>query len=1300
MSLKYFFITISTIFFFQICLAKIDLDFSTTRGFYNSPFSLYISADQPNTIVKYTTDGSIPSITNGSQYNGAISISTTTTLRVFAYNTTDQSNVRTHSYLFYEGVQNQPNTKNGFPDSGFAFDGSILNNNTYANQLSDALLQIGTISVVVDLNEFNGVYNGVLEKPASAEFIIPSTGEHKQEDCGIERFGGSSFNSHKRNFRLSFKSVYGAEKLSFPLFNENVVNKFDQLALRAGHAGCINNEANTLHTGESNDLADQVVRDLQINMSKNKVGVAGNFMHLYINGIYWGVYNVTERPVDGWAQKYFGGEKEDYDVVKQKTALKGNINDWNTLVNFSANNNLANNSNYQTIKNYIDIENFIDYILVSNYAPHSDNHSSAKNSYANKNRTLNEGFRFWIWDTEPAFDYYWPPNWSKDHIGSRPFDTIYTALLANEDFVMQTADQMHCHCFNNGALTPNKVTETYMQSYNATEIAMIAEAGRWASSTAYQGFINAKDRIVNNYLPVRTTETINNYKNAGYYPNLSAVNFNQYGGELASGASISLTNPNGNGSIKYTIDRSDPRGTGGVTAATAQTYNGSFNLPNGIHVVKARIKQNSKWSAMCPRKFYVGQNYAGLVINEIHYNPKDSIFFNPIINAIDTVSGRNFEFIELKNTSNQAVYLEDVHFNKGITLIFDANVIIPANGFVVIAEDAYWFQKKYGFTPDATYNGKLDNSGENLWMLDPYDNIIDTLKYNDNLPWDTIPDNGIYSLALLNSNLDNAKPNHWTNQNVAVSPKAENTFCEPIQVNYTKIDVSCNGKNDGFVLVNTTGGRTPHSYNWSSGELTANISNIAAGNYIITVTDTINCSVSETITIAEPPAMVSGLTALNETYFQANNGSATLNVSGGIAPYIYSWSSGANTSSVSNLSPGNYSVTVTDANNCSLIENFIVEAIDCSGFSLSTTKTNETYFEANDGTANVIANGIAPYTYSWSSGAVISSITNLTPSVYTIVVEDAVGCIDSSSLTIEAVDCSTFAATINKTDQTYYQTNDGTATVNILNGINPFVYNWSNGQTTSNVSNLAPGAYSVNVTDGIGCPINKSIIINPIFCEEMVVNATTYNETCLGQFNGLIVINNISNGAIPLSILWSTGNTGTVANNLTSGSYQLLITDLYGCPFSKTYEITASSIISASVNATNVSSATINDGAIDLSVSGGISPYSFSWSNNAITEDVDQLTMGNYTVQITDANNCKLEIDNLLINNDCMPNFIQLDALNINSGVYQVSDFIQCNGNVQISENVSFKANTFIDLLNDFEVIKGAEFEAIIDGCE
>jgi len=704
-----------------------------------------------------------------------------------------------------------------------------------------------------------------------------------------------------------------------------------------------------------------------------------------------------------------------------------------------------------------------------------------------------DGFKFWIWDTEPAFDYSWPHNWAKDHIGSKPFDTIYTALLSNTDFVMQTTDQMHCHCFNNGALTPGEVSQTYTNNYNATDIAMIAEAGRWASSSAYTGFVNAKNRIVNSYLPVRTNETINNYKNAGLYPNISAVNFNQYGGVLNSGTSVSLTNPNGTGTLYYTTDRTDPRASGGSVNSTAQTYNGSLSLSNGVYEVKARVKNGSTWSAMCPRKFYVKQNYSGLVINEIHYNPNDSIYYNNTINNMDTVSGRNFEFIELKNTSTQDIYLEDVYFNKGITIKFEYNVIIPPGGFAVIAEDAYWFQQKYGFAPDATYAGKLENSGENIWLLDPIDNIIDTLRYDDNLPWDTIPDNGQYSLALIDANLDNSNSTNWSAQVVYVTPKAENAFCDgSLSYNPMVVDLSCNASNDGFISGNATGGTAPYSYNWSNGATSSTLNNLSAGSYNLALGDVYGCVLNQNYMITEPPAMSATISSTNESSYQANNGTAAVNATGGTPPYTYSW---------------------------------------------------------------------------------------------------------------------------------------------------------SNGATSASISNLSPGTYSVDITDAAGCSLSETLMINALICGTLNVTVTTQHESCSGETDGLLQITNIQGGTSTYSILWSTGISGTVTNNLAGGIYQLQITDAKGCPFNESYTVNSATALSVNPVITNASSNNSNDGSIDLMVAGGTPAFTYYWSNAATTEDIGSLMPGNYWVSISDANNCQVLINNLQVESSCLTSIIQQNKL-------------------------------------------------------
>ena len=182
-----------------------------------------------------------------------------------------------------------------------------------------------------------------------------------QANAGIERAGGSSYNSPKRNFRLSFKAIYGDSKFDYPLFGEDAAESFDQIALKPGFHGCMHLGLD--HTrGGTNDLADQVMRDLQGEMNDDGVYIHGAFMHLYINGIYWGVYNPQERGINAFAESYYGGDKDDYDSMKGEQLPGGNyptpnmepvdgtITAWDSLIYIAENLNLASNANYQLIQ--------------------------------------------------------------------------------------------------------------------------------------------------------------------------------------------------------------------------------------------------------------------------------------------------------------------------------------------------------------------------------------------------------------------------------------------------------------------------------------------------------------------------------------------------------------------------------------------------------------------------------------------------------------------------------------------------------------------------------------------------------------------------------------------------------------------------------------------------------------------------------------------------------------------------------------------------------------------------------------
>ncbi len=761
---------------------NLDLDFDIDRGYFTNPFNLSLSVNDPAASIRYTTNGDRPTPSSGTVYTNPIPISTTSYIRAIAYSSFDTTKVLTHTYVFPSDVINQSNTQAGFPSSNFSFDASITNHSTYGPLLEEALSTIPSISLVMNLDDFNDVHELTtpVEYETSVEVLLPYGEKGYQANGGLERAGGSSFNSSKRNFRLSFKSIFGDSKFDFPLFGEDAAESFDQIALKPGFHGCMHLGLDH-GRGGTNDLADQVMRNLQGEMSEDKVHLHGDFMHLYINGIYWGVYNPSERGINSFGESYYGGDKDNYDALKgvrnpgstftptpNMTPRDGNSIAWDMLINLTANLDLSVNSNYQQVLDYIEPEQFADYVILTNFGPHADDNQNGKNSFVTRDRTGSDGFRFWIWDTEPAFGHYW--TWNVTDFGSTPFNPIFLPMLENSDFKTLVGDRVQCHCFEDGALTVQNAQETYDAVYDSTDLAFIAEAARWAAVDEYDAFVKKRDTIVNDYLPGRTSYLIDLYRENGAYPTIDGVGYNKFGGIISQSFPITLTNTNGSGTIYYTTDNTDPKTSSGGVSGTAQIYNGSFTLSPGVYTLKARVRSGSTWSAMCPTTFYVDQNYGDLVINEIHYNP------NNFVNPPDTTSGRNFEFLEIKNCGDEDVNMRDMFFEKGIRLTIKEDLIIPPNGFAVFAEDEFWFQQRYGFLPDARYAGKLDNGGENLWLANPENAIVDSLDYNDNPPWPGTADKGFYSLALLDCNLDNADPANWSIQSVFTTPRAENFF--------------------------------------------------------------------------------------------------------------------------------------------------------------------------------------------------------------------------------------------------------------------------------------------------------------------------------------------------------------------------------------------------------------------------------------------------------------------------------------------------------------------------------------------
>jgi hypothetical protein len=435
-------------------------------------------------------------------------------------------------------------------------------------------------------------------------------------------------------------------------------------------------------------------------------------------------------------------------------------------------------------------------------------------------------------------------------------------------------------------------------------------------------------------------------------------------------------------------------------------------------------------------------------------------------------------------------------------------------------------------------------------------------------------------------------------------------------VSINAVNVTCNGGTDGFAMAIAAGGQQPYTYQWSTGMTSGGISGLGAGSYSVTVTDVLGCTGSSNVTIAEPAPINANVSTQN-TICGLNNGSASANVTvGGQAPFNYNWSNGANTQTITNLAPGTYTVTITDSNNCQTTATGTVTG--GSAISVNVNLTNVSCFGGNNGSATAnVAGGQAPFTYSWSNGSTGQTAFNLSTGQYTVTVTDANGCTDTETVLI-AEPAQIFIA-VNSTNESCAGSNDGTASVNInAGGTAPFSYNWSNGQSSANIFDLAPGTYSVTVTDANNCQKIGQTTVSP--GANLSVNTNGTNLSCFGSNDGSATAN-VASGNTPFSYSWSNGGNAQTINGLSAGTYTVTVTDNLGCTGTSSISISQPSSINLSVSK-NDPTCGLNNGSATASAIGGTPGFTYAWSNGSSGSTINGLGAGTYTVTATDSNGC------------------------------------------------------------------------------
>lgn len=438
----------------------------------------------------------------------------------------------------------------------------------------------------------------------------------------------------------------------------------------------------------------------------------------------------------------------------------------------------------------------------------------------------------------------------------------------------------------------------------------------------------------------------------------------------------------------------------------------------------------------------------------------------------------------------------------------------------------------------------------------------------------------------------------------------------PLLVSVSTDQVNCANGNDGTLTAFPSGGTAPYSFAWSNGAFGQTISGLFPGSYGLTLTDANGCTATAVGTVSNVAPVVIATFPSHPQCAGENNGSISLNVSGGTPPYTYLWNTGQNTSFINNLPPGTYSVTVTDAHNCPKTAQ--VTLIQQSNLTINTSSTPETCTNFNNGTMSVTASqGVQPYTYNWSNGATTSFVSNVAPGTYFVTVTDNLGCTKTGSVSINPAP--SFQINVTGTNATTCGVNNGTATANIVTGVGPFTYQWSNSGNTANITGLGAGTYSVTVTNSAGCQAfgSYTVIVPP----NVFVNVNATNQVCMGSNTGTATAF-ATGGTAPFSYQWSNGGNTQTINNLVAGTYIVTVSDTNGCSDIGQATIGNSPQVIVNIVGNNVVCGFGNTGVATANVTGGTPPFTYTWSNDATTATTSGLTTGVHFVVVTDANGC------------------------------------------------------------------------------
>jgi len=833
-----------------------NVQISHKAGFYDEAFTLTLESPYPDCNILFSFDGSEPA-TSSTAINAGTwrewPIDPTQpilrgqtpayVLRACLVKEGYKPSVSiTRTYIFTDQVKTQthpgwewPVGRHNGQRLDYEMDTAVVNHKNYSPYIDAALRQIPSISIVTDMKHLFDAGSGIYvnaeksgrawERPCSIELIDTCETKGFQINAGIRIRGAASAKqkeSVKRAFRFFFRKEYGASKLKYPLFDNEGVEEFDRMDLR-----CEQNYSWSKDGSKYNSMiADIFSRDLQGRMKQPYK--RGRYYHLYLNGMYWGLYQTDERAEANNAEHYFGGHKDDYDVIKvysefwpyTNEATDGNLEAWTALWN-KCTEGFASKEAYLALlgkkpdgsmdpegRVWVDIDNLIDYMLVIFYTGNFDapvsafyNDDMPNNYYAVYNRNdHSRGFRFFAHDSEHSMFvdnvFVGGLNCNRVNIGTNGSMQInrmlefnpqwlHYKLCSNEEYRFRFMDRAYKYLSVGGLLRPDSAAALYRSRAAQIDLAVIAESARWGDAVSHTT-LGKKDwetllqSMYNEFFPKRTNILIQQLKAEGLYttiaaPGISINNYRFYGSDYSfrGEVPVSISNLSGpSSSLYYTLDGSDPRTFGGGISSKAINVRGSVSFSiNQSTMLSCRIYSGTNWGPLKQVFFSnADEDYQALKITEIHYHPKDT-FVNSVL-----TKGQDFEFIEFKNTGDKAIDLSGLKIDSGIYHRFPEQQLLYPGEFYVAASKPNNFYLRYGRYPSGSFSRNLSNSGEKIVLLDPANQPLISFDYYDKSPWPTEPDGLGYSLAAAQAmpEGDPGDYSYWiTSSHVGGSPFAD-----------------------------------------------------------------------------------------------------------------------------------------------------------------------------------------------------------------------------------------------------------------------------------------------------------------------------------------------------------------------------------------------------------------------------------------------------------------------------------------------------------------------------------------------